>query len=163
MRLKGAPDAARSKNAARGLERGLYGRRMMSVIVDQGDAAPLADELESPPNAPKFLQAFADIARRYADFMTQRRGRQGVQHIVPARNLQRDFAEKMALMIDTKPQSAGSAADVRRPPVGFLRPAKCRDRSRRLSHGGQSGRAIAASQEESVGRNVAGEFGKRPR
>src|SRR5580692_7767508 len=76
------------------LERGANFGGVMAVIVDHGHAARLTAVLEAPVDAAKILEPLGDLFRRYFKLPGDRDGGRGVEHIVPAGNLQLEGAER---------------------------------------------------------------------
>src|SRR5208282_6294853 len=70
-----------------------YLRRMMSIIVNHADASRFALELEPAVHPAKSIQRGADLLRRNVERHAHRNRRRGVQHVVRARNVQREPAE----------------------------------------------------------------------
>ena len=74
-------------------EGGANFRRMMSVIVNDGDAVRFAAHFEAAPDAGELFQAFANHIGLHAEFDGRRNGRCRVQDVVVAGNIQMKFAQ----------------------------------------------------------------------
>ena len=95
VRLESQHQAAAGEGAARCGQRCRHFRRMMAVVVDQSEAAAsraddLAIALEASTDAAKFSQSLDDGGITDAYFRRHRNRCQRVEHVVPARQVERD-------------------------------------------------------------------------
>ncbi len=95
MRLEGQHDAPSRECTACGRKRGRHLGRVVTVVVDQGEVAPvcqwnLAVALEAPPDAVELGKGFLDCRIASADFRGYRDGGQRIADVVFAWQVQRD-------------------------------------------------------------------------
>ncbi len=93
VRLKDHVDLA-ARAGARRLQRGANLGGVVAVIIDNGHAARLAALLEAPVDAAKVLEPFGNLLRRNFKLPRNGDGGRGVQHIVPAGNMQLERTER---------------------------------------------------------------------
>src|ERR1035438_3957846 len=83
---------------ASGGQRGPYFRRMVAVIVNHADARDRTFELEAPINSTKFVKRGTNLLRGNVEHGTHRNSRRRIQHVVRARNVQRELSEIFLLI-----------------------------------------------------------------
>ncbi len=96
VRLKHDDDAL-AAGVLRGGERRADFARMMRVIVDHHVAIGAELDLEPPARAAKRLERLRDFRERHAELRGERDDRKRVAHIVPAGDVERDRAERLAV------------------------------------------------------------------
>src|SRR4029077_2639418 len=79
-------------------QRGPDFRRMMPVIVNHTNACVLAFELEAAVYAAKIVERGADLLRRNVERSAHRNRSCRIQHIVHARNVQREVSQIFLLI-----------------------------------------------------------------
>lgn len=84
MRLECHADAPPTEFLPYSVEGGRNRGRMMGVIVHQRHTAPGAEFFKSPVDAGKLRNAIPNGSGGDTDFETQRRGSEGIQHVVLA-------------------------------------------------------------------------------
>src|ERR1019366_8036740 len=99
VRLEDHMHAAKSALTGGG-QRGSDLRRMMAVIVNHADARSLALELEAAVHAAKTVERGTNLLRGNVERGAHRNRRRRVQHVVRARNVQREFAEILLFVSD---------------------------------------------------------------
>ena len=95
MRLKHAEYALATGVLRRG-ERRFHLARVVAVIVHDHVAVAAIFDFEPPPRATKGLQRLGDFREGYAEFRGQRDDADGVAHVVPARHVESDRAQRLA-------------------------------------------------------------------
>ena len=93
MRLKDHMNLAAGAGACR-LQRGANFGGVVSVIIDNGHAARLAALLEAPIDAAKVLEPFGNLRGRNFKLPRDGHGGRGVEHIVPAGNMDLKWTER---------------------------------------------------------------------
>src|SRR5690606_6712557 len=96
VRLKCHDSPPSARSVLRGRKRCKYLRRVMSVIVDHGDAVRLAFELESTIRILESLKCISDLFERDLEFQRHRRGRQCVVDVVLSGHRKVDLAQHLS-------------------------------------------------------------------
>ena len=76
------------------VERRLDLGRVMAVVVDQRDAARLADDREAARDAAEGGERLLGDVERHLELVGDGDGRQAVEHVVRARHAHRELAER---------------------------------------------------------------------
>lgn len=112
-------------------QRRRYGGGMMCVIVHQRHAAPRTEFFEPAMNPGKVGHAVTNRSRCDADFVTQRRRGQGIEHIVLAHQRDHQFGDELSAAEDAEPITRSGPTDIARPPIGVHRPTERHHRGAR--------------------------------
>ena len=123
MRLKGGDDAPVREARARAGQGRLDLRRVMTVVVDDGDAVRFAAHGEATLHALEVAQRLDRGRKRNAELVRDRATGERVEHVVRAHHLEHHFAEPLGPVEDGETRLECAQLHVVRAPVGLRRDA----------------------------------------
>ncbi len=143
-----------AKSLPHGVQRRDDGSGMMGVVVHQGHPAPGANFFHPAMNPRELGQALSNLWCRDANFETERRGSQGVQHVVFSRKRDKQFCDILAATENAHAVAGRRSTDVVGPPVGIGRPAERYHRRSRRLRGFTCGRIFGADKQQTIRANL---------
>lgn len=100
MGLEDGDDPAPGKGITRRSEDGLDFSRMVGVVIDDDDAAVLANELETPSHTAKICATLSEDLEFESQFHAGPDGGQGISDVVVAGEIQTDGAKNLTRLDD---------------------------------------------------------------